>query len=55
MAGKRHLHYLTGEGGYKGLFALLWLEPGGPDFEVSGVIAPGPLRDLHDWVLPPER
>jgi hypothetical protein len=30
MTGDRCLHHFTGEGGYEGLFALLWFQPGGP-------------------------
>lgn len=54
MGGNNYLIYFTGEGGYEGLYALLWMEPGGPYWEVTGVIAPGPLPEPPDWVLPPE-
>ena len=49
-------HYamsFTGEDGYEGLSARLWVHPGGPAFEVDGVIAPDLWPEPPEWVLPP--
>ena len=50
-----YLLLLSGEGGYEGLSAMLLMLPVGAsgEWEVEGVIAPDPLPEPPEWVLPP--
>lgn len=45
MTGNHYVTYLTGEGAYEGLSAMLLMIPGTTVWNVDGVIAPGPLPE----------
>lgn len=49
-----YVAYLTGEGGYEGLSAMLITTPSGDHWAVDGVIAPGPLPEAPTAVDPSE-
>lgn len=40
-----YVSYLTGEGGYEGLTAMLFMVPDGSYWQLDGVIAPGPFPE----------
>ena len=48
-----YVNYLVGEGGYEGLTAIVLTLPAPGAWQLTGVIAPGPLPEPPEWVLPP--
>jgi hypothetical protein len=49
-----YVTYLSGEGGYEGLSAILLMTPSGDHWAVDGVIAPGPMPEAPTSVDPSE-
>ena len=48
-----YINYLVGDGVYEGLTAIALALPAPGAWEVVGVIAPGPLPEPPEWILPP--
>lgn len=47
-----YVSFLTGEGGYEGLSAMLWMDPEpGTHWRLEGVIAPGPMPEPPDTLF----
>ncbi len=53
LGGVTFVHFLTGEGGYEGVSAMLLTLPAESGWEVTGFVAPDPLPAPPEWVLPP--
>ena len=47
-----YANYLVGEGEYEGLTAIVLALPAPTAWELTGVIAPGPLPEPPAWILP---
>ena len=52
MTGNHYVTYLSGEGAYEGLSAMLLMIPGTSVWNVDGVIAPGPMPEPPSSVDP---
>ena len=51
--GNYYVNFFSGEGGYEGLSAMLWMEPiEGYNWAATGVIVPGAWPEPPEWVLP---